>query len=484
MLKVGIKKESESIKVFVFGDFYVLHPGHIRFLKFSASCGDKLYVGINDNQPNPHFPNPKERLETLRSLNLEAEMFIITESLKEVVERLRPDILVKGKEHAKNQNEEAAWLSAWGGKLLFASGESTYFSDELLPSKSIDFHRHWIYPIDYMARHNCDSGHLTEIVKNFQTKKIIVIGDLIIDEYVNCNALGMSREDPTLVVSPQESKKFLGGAGIVASHARALGADVNFISVTGSDETAQFAKQLLNTYGVQSKLFTDNSRPTTLKQRYRVADKTMLRVSHLRQHEISDELIEQIDRVLSMLIPISDALIFSDFNYGCLPQSLVIKLIALAKNHGLTIGADCQSSSQIGDISRYVGVTVMTPTEHEARLALRDNQSGLAHIGHELLDKTASDNILITLGGAGVLVVSRKPDQGIGLTTDLLPALNPVPVDTSGAGDSLLVTSTLALASNATPYQAAYLGSLAAAIQVSRDGNIPINVSELNQVVK
>jgi rfaE bifunctional protein kinase chain/domain len=484
MIKVDIKKASELVTVFVFGDFYVLHPGHIRFLKFAASCGDKLYVGINNSQPNPHFPTPKERLETLRSLNLKAEIFIITTGLKDVVKQLRPNILVKGKEHSKNHNEEEAWLLAWGGQLLFASGESTYFSDELLPSKTIDFDRHWNYPIEYMARHNCDERHLTAIIEDFQTKKIIVIGDLIIDEYVNCNALGMSQEDPTLVVSPQDSKKFLGGAGIVASHARSLGAKVNFISVTGNDEAAQFAQKLLNTYGVQSKLFTDSSRPTTLKQRYRVANKTMLRVSHLRQHEISRKLADQIEQVLSALIPISDALIFSDFNYGCLPQSLVIKMTALAKNHGLTIGADCQSSSQIGDISRYVGVTVMTPTEHEARLALRDNQSGLAHIGHELLDKTAADNILITLGGAGVLVVTRKPDQGIGLTTDLLPALNPVPVDTSGAGDSLLVTSTLALASKATPYQAAYLGSLAAAIQVSRDGNIPINIAELNQAVK
>ena len=352
MLKVDIKKTSRLVKVFVFGDFYVLHPGHIRFLKFAASCGDKLYVGINDSQPNPHFPTPKERLETLRSLNLKAEIFIITTGLKDIVQQLRPNILVKGKEHSKNHNEEANWLLEWGGKLLFASGESTYFSDELLPSKSMDFHRHWIYPVEYMARHNCDQRHLTGIVEDFKTKKIVVIGDLIIDEYVNCNALGMSREDPTLVVSPQESKKFLGGAGIVASHARALGAEVNFISVTGNDEAAQFAKKLLNTYDVASKLFTDTSRPTTLKQRYRVGDKTMLRVSHLRQHEISHDLVEQIDEVLSALIPVSDALIFSDFNYGCLPQPLVIKLIALAKVHGLTIGADCQSSSQIGDISR------------------------------------------------------------------------------------------------------------------------------------
>jgi rfaE bifunctional protein kinase chain/domain len=474
---------TENSVVFVSGHFHVLHPGHVRFLKFAAGCGHKLYIGIINSHPDPNFPTPTQRLELLRQLHLEAEIFIVSGSIKDVLEELRPDIVVKGREYAETANEEAAWLKPWSGKLIFAAGESNYYGDDLQQRKPLAFHAHLIRPIDYMTRHGCYAERLTEIVKDFHTKKIIVIGDLIIDEYVNCNALGMSREDPTLVVSPQETKKFLGGAGIVASHARALGAEVNFISVTGNDEAAHFAKNLLNTYGVASKLFTDTSRPTTLKQRYRVADKTMLRVSHLRQHEISHDLVEQIDQVLSALMPMSDALIFSDFNYGCLPQPLVTKLIALAKAHGLTIGADCQSSSQIGDISRYVGVTVMTPTEHEARLALRDNQSGLAHIGHELLDKTATDNIFITLGGAGVLVVSRKPDQGIGLSTDLLPALNPVPVDTSGAGDSLLVTSTLALACNATPYQAAYLGSLAAAIQVSREGNIPINVSELKQVV-
>jgi rfaE bifunctional protein kinase chain/domain len=482
---VDIKKNfSGHKKVLVFGDFYVLHLGHIRFLKFAASCGDKLYVGVNNTHPNSNYPTPKERLETLRALNLEAEIFIIETTIKDVINALQPEILVKGKEHAQAINEEVAWLQAWGGKLLFASGESTYFSDELLPQNPMDFYRHWIRPKDYMLRHACHRENLTKIVQGFEYKKVIVIGDLIVDEYVNCNALGMSREDPTLVISPQESKKYLGGAGIVASHARALGAEVNFVTVIGDDQTAKFAEQLLNTYKVKSALFLDTSRPTTLKQRYRVADKTMLRVSYLRQHEISRELVEEIDQVLSVLIPESDALIFSDFNYGCLPQSLVLKMIALAKTHGLTIGADCQSSSQIGDIARYVGVTIVTPTEHEARLALRDNQSGLAHIGHQLLEKTAADNVLITLGGAGMLVVSKKLDQGFGLAADLLPALNPVPVDTSGAGDSLLVTSTLALACNATPYQAAYLGSLAAAIQVSRVGNIPINVSELNQVIQ
>ena len=234
---------------------------------------------------------------------------------------------------------------------------------------------------------------------------------------------------------------------------------------------------------MKSTLFKDSSRPTTLKQRYRVADKTMLRVSHLRQHEIAQDLINHIDESLCDLIPKSNVLIFADFNYGCLPQSLVGKLITLAQKHKLIIGADCQSSSQTGDITRYVGATFITPTEHEARLALRDNNSGLAHIGYQLLQKTNAKSALITLGPSGVLIVNQEPDKTSGLSTDLLPALNPVPIDPSGAGDSLLVTTALALASNANPFQAAYLGSLAAAIQISRVGNLPISVAELKKVL-
>ena len=484
MPPTDVRKIFQLQKVFVYGDFYVLHPGHVRFLKFAASCGDKLFIGINNKQPSAKYPSPQERLETLKSLTLEAEIFIIETSVKEVIEALRPDIVVKGKEHSARHNDEVKWLAPWDGKLLFASGESSYLSDDLLPAKPKDLHTHWVRPKDFMSRHHCEVSALNQIIEGFKSKNIIVIGDLIIDEYLNCNALGMSREDPTLVVSPQESKKYLGGAGIVASHAHSLGASVNFVSVTGNDETAQFAEELLKTYGVKSTLFVDQSRPTTLKQRYRVSDKTMLRVSHLRQHEISQELADGIEAALRELIPEADALIFADFNYGCLPQQLVVNLIEWAQKHHLIIGADCQSSSQIGDISRYVGATFVTPTEHEARLALRDNQSGLAHIGHELLDKTQADNAFITLGAAGVLVVCRQPDEPTGLATDLLPALNPVPVDTSGAGDSLLVTSTLALASKASAFQAAYLGSLCAAIQVSRVGNIPITLTELKQVLQ
>ena len=470
--------------VFVYGDFFVLHPGHVRFLKFAANCGEKLYIGINNTQPTLNHPSPTERLETLQSLDIKAEVFLIKDGPQQSIDKIKPNILVKGKEHEKNINPELDWLKPWGGKIIFASGDSSDITSDFFIPNTADLHTHWIKPRDYISRHECSADKLKTILGKFQSLEVVVIGDLIIDEYINCDALGMSREDPTLVVSPKGSKKFLGGAGIVASHARALGAKLHFASVTGDDEAAKYANELLTKYDVKHYIFPDISRPTTLKQRYRVGDKTMLRVSHLSQHEISQDLSSDLYNKLASIIPSAQVLLFADFNYGCLPQSLVANLIAQAKTHGLVIGADSQSSSQIGDISRFNGVDLITPTEHEARLALRDNNSGLAHIGNQLIQKTSAATAFLTLGPAGVLVVSNQVDEKSGLAADLLPALNPIPIDTSGAGDSLLTISSMALACGATPYQAAYLGSLGAAIQVSRMGNTPITANELKGVLE
>ena len=106
-----------------------------------------------------------------------------------------------------------------------------------------------------------------------------MIGDTIVDEYVQCDPLGMSQEDPTIVVTPIMTNKFLGGAGIVAAHARALGAGkVSFITVTGDDESSVYVAEKLKAYGVDSKIIKDDSRPTTVKKRYRAGNKTLLRV--------------------------------------------------------------------------------------------------------------------------------------------------------------------------------------------------------------
>lgn len=477
----NIRNQTSFKTVFVYGDFFVLHPGHVRFLKFAASCGQKLFIGINNNQPTESHPTPEDRLETLKTLcpGLGADAFIMHRTLRETLEEIKPHIIVKGKERQKLSNPEEDWIKSWGGEIIFSSGETSNIDD--IPLLNLESRNliPWIKPKDYLKRHKCNTKLLTKIISNFKNLQIAVIGDIIIDEYIQCDALGMSREDPSIVLSPQSEKRFLGGAAIVASHAKSLGANVSFFGVMGNDEIAVYTKKMLKKYGVKAKLFIDPSRPTTLKQRYRVLDKTIARISHVRHHEISKEIEDQIFRSLSKIIKSIDVLIFSDFNYGCLTKSLIERISQLAVNYQIVIGADCQSSSQIGDISKYHNVTLLTPTEHELRIALRDMNNGLAHVGKSLLAKTSSKNAIITLGGAGVLVVTGKEDENSKLLTDLLPALNPSPIDTSGAGDSLLTSSCMALACSANPFQAAYIGSLAAGIQVARIGNIPITSNEI-----
>lgn len=231
-------------------------------------------------------------------------------------------------------------------------------------------------PIDFLERNRFRITDLVEIIEAFRDLSVVAIGDLIIDEYINCDPLGMSREDPTLVVTPVESRRFVGGAGVVAAHAKALGASVTFISVAGQDEAARFAQDELSARGVALNLLTDTTRPTTLKQRFRASGKTLLRVNHLRQGSINPDLQARLNTMGAAALETADLLLFSDFNYGCLPQPVVDHLSARARDLGILMAADSQASSQMSDVSRFRGMSLITPTEHEARLAMRDEEAG------------------------------------------------------------------------------------------------------------
>ena len=469
-------------KIFVSGHFNILHTGHIRLLQFAKELGDVLIVGIESDRiagEAAHI-NEKYRLEGVKLNNLVDEVILVDEPIVDFVKRIKPDIIVKGKEHELIFNPEKAILDEYGGKLVFSSGETIFSSLELI-KKEFELTQNNIgikLPVEYLNRHQIKKINLAQILNKFANLEICVIGDLIIDEYISCQALGMSQEDPTIVISPIDSRKFVGGAGIVAAHAAGLGANVNFISVVGNDNIYEYAKDKLNEYGVDFHLEIDNNRPTTLKQRYRCANKTMLRVSHLHQNAISIELQDNIYNYLLKIIHKINVLVFSDFNYGCLPQTLVDKIIILANLHNVYLAADSQSSSQIGDIARFKKMNLITPTETEARISTRNKEDGLIIMADKLKNISDPKSILLKLGENGLLI-HTSIDNHTEWQTDKIDALNPFPKDVSGAGDSLLITSAMATACGANIWESAVLGSLAAAIQVGRVGNIPLQLNEL-----
>ncbi len=465
--------------VFVSGNFNVVHPGHLRLLNFAASCGDYLVVGVQaDGFDGAHLPEAL-RLESVRAISTVDHAFILREPPERFIARLHPAIVVKGKEHEALSNPEQEIVESYGGKLLFTSGDTRFSLLDLLQKELQHASGSNIAkPRDYPNRHGFALKDLASIIERFSTLKIAVIGDLIVDEYINCAPLGMSQEDPTLVVAPIMGERFIGGAGIVAAHARGLGAQVSYFCVSGKDDTATYAFDRLKEYGVTTAHVQDDSRPTTLKQRFRANGKTLLRVSHLREHDITKRLSDRLFTQMKPALEGANLVVFSDFNYGCLPQPLVDRITALCNKSGTMMVADSQSSSQVGDVSRFRGMRLLTPTEREARLAVRDFGTGLVVLAESLRKHAQARDVLVTLGSEGVLVQTEGtgPDD---IVTDRLPALNSNQKDVSGAGDSMLITASMALAVGADIWQSAYLGSIAAAVQVARVGNTPLSANEL-----
>ena len=183
------------------------------------------------------------------------------------------------------------------------------------------------------------------------------------------------------------------------------------------------------------------------------------------------------------LVPGIDFLVFSDFNYGCLLQALVHSLIGVTNSQKVRLAADSQSSSQVGDIIRFRGMDLITPTEREARISTRNHEEGIVVMAEQLRKQALANNILIKLGEEGVLVHAGETVSHFGLD-DRISALNSAPKDSSGAGDSILISSAMTLASGGNIWEAACVGSLAAAIQVGRMGNIPLSVNEILREIR
>jgi rfaE bifunctional protein kinase chain/domain len=428
---------------FVSGNFNVVHPGHLRLFKFAAEISDRLVVGVNpDDHQGVAMPSAL-RVEGVRAIGMVGDAILLDAPPERFIAALRPEFVVKGKEFEGQDNPEEPVVAAYG-------------------------------------RHGFTLFEIKASLARFSGMRVLVVGDLIIDDYITCEPLGMSQEDPTIVVSPIDTTTFVGGAGVVSAHARGLGAEVHFCSVVGEDEGAEFARASLEAQGVGIDLFPDSTRPTTRKQRFRAHNKTLLRVNDLRQHAASHEIQARMLAAIERRLPSTDVLLFSDFNYGCLPQALVDEVAERAARRGILMAADSQASSQLSDVSRFKRMTLITPTEREARLATQDSAAGLAYLSEHLCAKARARNVVITLGSEGMLVWGAKSGRYL---ADRLPAFNTLPKDPAGAGDSLFTGMAMALRAGVDIWQSAYIGAIAAACQVSRVGNSPLSLRDLTDEI-
>ena len=209
---------------FITGKFNVIHPGHLRLFRFAREISDYLVVGVYpDGYVDDLLLPEKDRIEGVRSNQWVDAAFILKEDLVDAVRKLQPNIIVKGKEHEYGDNPEQEVVSEYGGVLRFASGDSRFTSLELLRYEFGNKHSVIEHADDFLERRGISYKRLRSIVNSMSKVRTLIIGDLIVDKYVDCEPIGMSREDPTLVVRPLLEQTFVGGAGIVCDARSIIG---------------------------------------------------------------------------------------------------------------------------------------------------------------------------------------------------------------------------------------------------------------------
>ena len=318
-----------------------------------------------------------------------------------------------------------------------------------------------------------DFNKLKGIIENFKSVKVLVIGDLILDEFIWGEVSRISPEAPVPVVWVKRESFMPGGASNVANNLSSLGAHTYLAGVIGDDERGAILKGELEQKGIDvGGIVVDESRPTTLKTRVVAHHQQVVRIDKEKVGGLSDELIERIINNAKNIIDKMDAVIIEDYGKGVITPKLLKEIVPFALARKKIISVDPKEEH----LKYYQGITLITPNNQEASKAvgfeIKDNAT-LKKAGQAILSKFKCRIALITLGENGMAVFQKdKPMKHI-------PTQAQEVFDVSGAGDTVIASYTLSLASGADPFQAARISNCAGGIVVGKVGIAVVTPEEL-----
>jgi D-glycero-beta-D-manno-heptose-7-phosphate kinase len=320
--------------------------------------------------------------------------------------------------------------------------------------------------------HEATSVRLRSLIDAFQGRRVLVIGDMVADQYLIGRPARISREAPVLILELDEERTIPGGASNVAVNANALGAEVFLTGVIGDDLPGQSLRQAISELHMhQEGILTDQRRPTSTKTRIlagspQIVQQHIVRIDRVDTSELTDPCKGQILDYIADLLPSIDAVVLSDYENGVISPDIIQACIPAARALNKVVVADSH-----GSLFRFQGVTALTPNQPEAELALGitiRNQADLDAAGQRLLAGSNARGVLITRGSEGMSLFEAGKAP-LHLPIYHLPLASEV-VDTNGAGDTVAATFTLALTAGASMAEAAYLANAAAALVVRRLG--------------
>jgi len=467
------------------GVFDVVHPGHLRHLIYAKSKADLLIASLTADRHiakgryRPHVP------QDLRALNLaafEIVDYVIIDPEPTPLKNLaliKPDIFAKGYEYQASglplkTQDELDVIRGYGGEIIFTPGDYVFSSSQLIEASPPSLRIEKL--ITLMEAADLTFDKLRRTLDTLGGRRVHVVGDTIVDTFTYTSMIGGQTKTPTISVRFDSKTDYVGGAGVVAEHLKAAGADVVFSTVLGEDQLKDFVVEGLNKSGVQCRPVIDKTRPTTNKNAIISGGYRLLKVDTLDNRSISDEIVLKLAKTIAT--EKAAALVFSDFRHGMFNRR-TIPTLTDAIPEGIYKVADSQVASRWGNITEFRDFDLITPNEREARFALGDQDSGIRPLAASLYDAARCKTLILKLGDKGVLTCRHGDHQALDsffVVDSFVDRL----IDGVGAGDALLAYATLSMLASKCEITATIIGTMAAACECEKDGNIPIAVEDVH----
>lgn len=318
-----------------------------------------------------------------------------------------------------------------------------------------------------------DLDRSLHIVERFKDAKVLVVGDIMVDEYVWGSVERISPEAPVPVVSVEDDTLILGGAANVVNNIHSLGGSATISGVVGDDEVGESVSVMLIRRGLENEgLIKDFTRRTTLKTRVIAHNQQIVRIDREDRRDISREVTQRMVRYLEAKIPEVDAVVISDYGKGVLTRELIETIVALVRKHEKI----CSVDPKINHFNLYQGATVITPNHNEASQAVGQKIASVEDVrdvAGKLREMVGCKNVLVTYGARGMCLLEEN-DDFLHINTVAKKVF-----DVTGAGDTVISALTLALAAGATLPEAARLSNIAAGIVVREFGTATVDQATL-----
>ncbi len=319
---------------------------------------------------------------------------------------------------------------------------------------------------------------IKDLLEKFKDIKVLVIGDVMIDRYQWGTVSRISPEAPVPIVALEKSSVVAGGAANVAANVAGLGATPTLFGITGNDEDAKLFPNILKNSNIREfKLVKVNDRPTTVKTRVIAHHQQIVRMDQESTAPISIEKVKALLNQIEIYIEANDIIVISDYGKGFLTEELLTGLITLASKYNKIIAVDPKGK----DYSKYKGATILTPNQKETIEACNlENYSEhlLENSGRELIEKLSLEAILITQGENGIKLLEKNKE-----TVQLRSTARKV-FDVTGAGDTVIATLAVCIASKMSFRESTEFANLTAGIVVEQIGTTAINKELLLNSIK